>query len=119
MVSLLDRLEELASQINLELLDNPLVKEFQQLEKAYRDNEYLQQLEKKIVAIQKEIVIVKSKKESVRELVREYEKIKEELSGNPLAINYQVAREELNDFLQEINKYINNQLILDKAADIS
>ncbi|MDD3026878.1 MAG: YlbF family regulator [Erysipelotrichaceae bacterium] len=112
-------MRELAHQVNRDLLSHPLVKEYQALEKAYNDNEYLQRLEKKIVAIQKEIVIVKSKKGSALELVKEYENIKEEFAGHPVAVNYQVAREELNDFLQELNKYINNQLILDKEAGIA
>lgn len=118
-MNLLDKLNKLAGKINQELLANPLVQEYQALERAYSSNVYLHDLEKKIVAIQKEIVIVKSKKGSTQDLIREYNRIKSEFASHPLTVNYQNSREELNELLQEINKYINNQLILDKVTDIS
>ena len=118
-MSSLDKLKELASQINQELLDHPLVKEYQELERAYVSNEYLKQLEKMIVAIQKQIVQTKSKKGSSQELIEEYNRIKDEYANHPLASNYMAARDELNGFLQELNKYMNNQLILDKVTDIA
>ena len=107
----LSKLEDLAKQLNSELLSNETIKEFQKYEKLIKDNVYISNLETTMKSLQKEIVNKKAKQDdSVTDTIEEYEQIKNEFENNPIVVNYLYLKEEVDIILQNLNNSINNQL---------
>lgn len=101
-----------AKELNDYLLNLELIKEYQKYERLIEKNQELKELEKKMKSLQKTIVRQKANQdETVVDTITVYQKIKAEFENHPLVVNYLYLKEEVNDLLQSINGYINQELL--------
>lgn len=107
----MDKAHHLAKLINEKLLDNNLVKEYQLYEKLISSNPDFKKMEDRLKDYQKKMVSLKYQNdESYNQIFQEYSKLRNEFENNPLINNYLILKEDLNDYLQEINDLINKGL---------
>lgn len=107
----LQNITKKAEALNTYLLQMDVIKEYRKYEKLVKGNTELESLEKKIKALQKQIVRKKSKQdETVTATIKEYEEVKASFEGHPLVVNYLYLKDEANMLLQHINTKINGEL---------
>lgn len=107
----LDNIKAKAEALNQYLLNNEVIKEYQQYEKLIKNNKKLQALEREIKQLQKQIVNQKSKQDgSVTKTIEIYNVKKETFEKHPLVVNYLYLRQEVDMILQYINTRINGEL---------
>ncbi len=101
-----------AKELNDYLLNLEIIKEYQKYERLIEKNQELKELEKKMKSLQKTIVRQKANQDDcVVDTIAVYQKIKAEFENHPLVVNYLYLKEEVNDLLQSINGYINQELL--------
>lgn len=99
----MSKLEKEAKKLNELIKDNPIYKEFLACKKAVEDNEDLTMLKVKLDEEKK--VICKNKKKT-----ENYDKMFNEYYNNPLVVNYENSKKELNEYLSIITNTISNNL---------
>ena len=100
---------EAARRLNETILDDPLIKEYQQYENWIKGSD-LEELELSIKQMQQELLEKKALDEDYDELLSQYQQAKEEFSSHPLVVNYLYLKEEVNNRLVEIETMINTEL---------
>jgi len=106
---LTEAVAEAARRLNQTILEDPLIKEYQQYEQWIKGSD-LEELELSIKQMQKELLEKKALNEDCDELMARYEKAKAEFSDHPLVVNYLNLKEEGNNRLLEIETMINTEL---------
>ncbi len=103
---------EIASKLNEWILQQPVVKEFQEVEKKLLLNTKLQELDNTIKGMQKVIVNKRANNhDDVEKTIKEYKELKAYYDNHPMIVNYLYLKEEVDVLLQQINTQINNQLM--------
>ena len=100
---------EAARRLNETILDDPLIKEYQQYENWIKGSD-LEELELSIKQMQQELLEKKALDEDYDELLSQYQQAQEEFSSHPLVVNYLYLKEEVNNRLVEIETMINTEL---------
>lgn len=96
--------------LNQWILSQDLVKEYQRYEALIKQDEKLKQQEALLKQLQQQIVNQKHYQDDCDELILRYQKEKQSFDENPMVHNYLMLKQELNDFLNEIQHIINEQL---------
>ena len=99
----------LAQKINNELLDLPLIKEYQKLEKIISNDKILSNIDYEIRKAQKEMV-EHSTKEDYLLYQDKYVALKETTKENPIFQNYISIKEEVQDLLNQVSSIIKKDL---------
>ena len=99
---------DLSLQLKEELLNLPLIKEYNSLAKQVSENKYLSDFETKLKAMQKKLVhlLDNNEQEEYEVVLKEYLNAKKEYDNHPLYSNYMTLKEEVNDLLQNIANLI-------------
>ncbi|MBO6047445.1 MAG: YlbF family regulator [Erysipelotrichaceae bacterium] len=104
-----DAVAEAAHRLNELILEDPLIKEYQQYESWIKGSD-LEELEASIKNMQQELLEKKALNEDITELEARYNQAQEEFSSHPLVVNYLYLKEEVNNRLLEIESMINTEL---------
>ena len=104
-----DRIIELAQQINQELLNLALIKEYQSLENKVLNDETLKNIDYELRKAQKEMV-ENSTKEDFHIYQNKYVKLLDIAKENPLLQNYISLKEELQELLNQVSSLIKKDL---------
>ena len=88
---------ELAKELKEEILNDPLIKEYLRIKKLYESDD-------EINSLKREIALAKTQHKDVlhKELLAKY-------NSHPLVVNYNVLKEEVNNYLLEISKIVNKK----------
>lgn len=103
----MSKVEDKAKELNNWLLNQELIKEYKKYETLIKKHPEISKQQKTLKAMQKKIVIEKSKDHDCSSLIHEYELMKEQYYNNPIVNNYIVLKEEVNNLIQQINNIIN------------
>lgn len=104
-----DKIIELANSINKEILNLPLVKEYQLLEDKVLNDETLKNIDYELRKAQKEMV-EHSTKEDFHIYQNKYVKLLDIAKENPLLQNYISLKEELQELLNQVSSLIKKDL---------
>ena len=88
---------ELAHELKKEILNDPLIVEYLRIKNLYQSND-------EINALKHDISLAKAhhQNELHKELLAKY-------NSHPLVVNYNVLKEEVNEYLLEISKIVNKK----------
>lgn len=104
-----DSLIDLAKRINKELLDLPLIKEYQKLEEKILADEVLKNIDYEMRKAQRDMV-EHSTKEDYHIYQNRYVSLKDSTKDNPLFQNYLSLKEDVQDLLNQISSLIKKNL---------
>ena len=99
----MNKLDAEAKKLNEVIKNNPIYKEFLACQKELENNEELKSLKVKLDEEKK--VVCKNKKKT-----ENYDKMFNEYHNNPIVVNYENAKEELEEYLSNITNTISNNL---------
>ncbi len=106
----MDKINELALQINRQLLAEDLIKEYLKLEEKVANKYDLVQIEKDIKELQKIVVASKNQNDDFNSYEQMYQDKLNQFNDNPLLANYLNLKEEVNNYLQMIATMIKQSL---------
>lgn len=107
----MEKLKNKALFINEAIKESELYQTYLQFEKLMEKEVVLKKEEERLKLMQKQIVQATYRQdENVEELKSTYQKRKEAYDTHPLVVSYLNAKEDLNDYLQYLNHYINGAL---------
>lgn len=100
-----------------EIENNAKINRYKELEHIINNNKEIKKILDESKTIQKELVHAENlnKPEQLNKLKIEYNDKMEELANQPLLMEYLDLQNEINDFLQDITKVINNSLMLNSS----
>ena len=105
----MNNLHELALNLNKEILNHPLIKEYQTLELKVLNDDKLKNIDYELRKAQKEMV-EHSTKDDYEFYQDKYVKLKDYASENPLFQNYIILKEEVQNLLNQISYLIKKDL---------
>lgn len=105
----MNNLQELAAKLNKEILNHPLIKEYQKLENIVLNDDKLKNIDFEMRQAQKEMV-EHSTKDDYQIYQDKYVKLKDFASENPLFQNYIQLKEEVQNLLNQISYFIKKDL---------
>ena len=102
----MNNIDELLSSLKNELQNEECVKEYFYYKKLLANDESIKALDEQVRFHQKEMCRNKDNNEKYFEEKEIYEKLKNQLENNPILINYQIAKEEVNSLLVDIKNIL-------------
>lgn len=105
----MNNLTDLAFKLNQEILNHPLVKEYQSLENKVLNDDKLKNIDYELRKAQKEMV-EHSTKEDYQYYQDKYVELKDYANENPLFQNYIILKEEVQNLLNQISYLIKKGL---------
>lgn len=102
--------QEKAEALNQWILKQELILEYQKYERCIQKDEKLKLLEDEIKQLQQDIVKAKHSGKDSQELIQTYQEKKKMFDENPIVYNYLVLKDEVNQFLNQIQNDINLEL---------
>ena len=102
--------QQKAEAFNQWILKQELIQEYQKYERLIQQNEKLKMLENELKQRQQDIVKAKHAGKDCQELIQTYQKKKKMFDENPIVYNYLVLKDEVNQFLLQIQNDINLEL---------
>lgn len=106
-----NEIEKVALELNQMILQSKEYQRFHNYEAAIKKCSELEQIEKTLKKMQKQIVNASfHQSEELDSLKEQYQNLMDEFKNHPLVNNYIIELESLNEFLQYINHYINGAL---------
>ena len=102
----MNNIDELLSSLKNELQNEECVKEYFYYKKLLENDESIKALDEQVRFHQKEMCRNKDNNEKYFEEKEIYEKLKNQLENNPILINYQIAKEEVNSLLVDIKNIL-------------
>ncbi len=104
-----DSVIDLAKKINKELLDLPLIKEYQELEKIILNDKVLKNIDYELRKAQKDMV-EHSTQNDYNIYQNNYVILKETIKNNPLFQNYLSLKEDVQNLLNQVSALIKKDL---------
>lgn len=98
----MDKIDSLLKDIKKDLSNDPTIKEYVHLRNIIQNDEYLLSLEKDIKKHQRAMCELRHNEEIFSKEKALYEKASQEFDANPIVKNYQIAKEEAFNLLNEI-----------------
>ena len=105
----MNSLNDLALKLNQEILNHPLIKEYQELEQKVLSDDKLKNIDYELRKAQKEMV-EHSTKEDYEAYQDKYLKLKDYANENPLFQNYIILKEEVQNLLNQLSYLIKKGL---------